>query len=88
MPSTWPLTRCPPSSSPSRSERSRLSLVPRCHVPAVVTRQRLRRHVDGKERAIALLATLHDRQARTGTGDGRTDVDGGGIVAAGDCQAA
>src|ERR1700721_1907697 len=35
-PSTWPETRCPPSSSPSLSEVSRLSLVPSCQFPSVV----------------------------------------------------
>ena len=31
--STWPVTICPPSSSPMRSERSRLSLAPSRHRP-------------------------------------------------------
>ena len=35
-PSTWPETRCPPSSSPSRSERSRLTRVPTRQRPSVV----------------------------------------------------
>src|SRR5690606_33892229 len=36
-PSTWPLTRCPPSRSPSRSARSRLSARPTGSVPSVVS---------------------------------------------------
>src|SRR5262249_51904234 len=37
-PSTWPCTRCPPSRSESRSERSRLTGVPARQSPSVVTR--------------------------------------------------
>ncbi len=36
-PSTWPLTKCPPSSSPTFSARSRLTRVPTFQVPSVVT---------------------------------------------------
>src|SRR5690606_16085876 len=35
-PSTWPETRCPPSSSPILSEGSRLIFVPTCHVSRLV----------------------------------------------------
>src|ERR1051325_136382 len=37
-PSTWPCTRCPPSRSASRSERSRLTGVPSRQSPSVVRR--------------------------------------------------
>ena len=37
MPSTWPLTMWPPSSSPILSERSRLTLSPTFQPPSVVT---------------------------------------------------
>ena len=60
-PSTWPLTRWPPSSSPSRSARSRLSLVPRCQAPAVVTRKRLGGGIDRKPRAADRLARARPR---------------------------
>src|SRR5262245_4630115 len=36
-PSTWPCTRCPPSRSPSLSERSRLTRVPDRQSPSVVS---------------------------------------------------
>src|ERR1700730_16971516 len=36
MPSTWPATRCPPSSSPTRNDFSRLTGLPSSHSPIVV----------------------------------------------------
>ena len=88
MPSTWPLTMWPPSSSPSRSARSRLSLVPRCQVPAVVIRSVSAAASTAKNGPIAGPAALHDGQADAGTGDRGADVDAVGIVAAGDGETA
>ena len=50
--------------------------------------QRLGGDVDRKEGTIALVPALHDRQARTGTGDRSADLDRVGIVATGNGQAA
>ena len=50
--------------------------------------QGLRGDVDGEEGAIAPPSPLDDRQAGAGTGDRSADLDGVGIVAAGDGQAA
>ena len=80
--STWPVTIWPPSSSPRRSARSRLSL--RALAPAIGggLRDRLARDVDGEP----VLALVDDGQAHAGAGDGGAEVDPVEIVARADDQ--
>ena len=82
MPSTWPKTRCPPSSSPSRSDFSRLTGVPSCQSPRVVQRQsldrRLHRECSGFD--------CNHRQARSRAGDRGPERDRRGVKGRSDRQ--
>ena len=86
-PSTWPLTICPPSSSPALSARSRLIAGARPPTSGRGQPQGFRRRIDGEPGAPALLAGANHRKANAGTGDrGPVEQSARGI-AAGDLHA-
>ena len=87
-PSTWPATRWPPSSSPSLSGRSRLTL--RAVAPAADRgqRQRLGRGVDREPGAAALFAGADDGHAHARAGHRGAVDQFGARIGAGDGEAA
>ena len=86
-PSTWPVTRWPPSSSPTFSERSRL--IARARLPVADAgcspASRLRPR-PGTSRAAAGRAAIDRRQADAGAGDRGADLDRRRIIGACDAE--
>ena len=74
MPSTWPATIWPPSSSPILSARSRLSRVPCCQRADRGQPQRLGGGVDGEPGAGRRAPRPDHGQADAGAGDRGADV--------------
>ena len=83
MPSTWPVTIWPPSSSPTFSARSRLSRAPSAHRPAAV-RLCVSAETSTANQSVAL---VDHRQADARAGDRGAEIDRRHIIAAGDAHA-
>jgi hypothetical protein len=86
-PSTWPVTRWPPSSSPTLSERSRLIFVPGSPLADQGLGQGLGGSLDLEDAAglaVGARAQARHGQAHAGTGDRGADLDAGGVIGAGD----
>jgi hypothetical protein len=72
MPSIWSLTMCPPSSSPTFSDRSRL-MRPPPPLPQRRHRERLGADVERDRRAVSARFDTNDGETHAGIGDRRPD---------------
>ena len=82
IPSTWPLTIWPPSSSPTFNERSRLTLAPRPPLPERRHCKRLGAEVESDRRTSLQRLDANNGEARARIGDRRPDRNRAGVVGA------
>jgi len=85
IPSTWPVTIWPPSSSPIFSARSRLIFVPTRHCAAVV-RARVSAAASISNMSVRPHLPPQPRSGTGGTGDGCAKRDALGRIGTGDAQ--